>query len=63
MTNEQLCSLVDDLCLINSGWRTEDQHKDFLAAHARVARHGNAVKKRCEIERLQARIEELERGS
>lgn len=57
---EKMCGLVDDLCLINSGWRTPEEHADYLAALGRVASHGSSVKQRLEIGRLKARIEELE---
>jgi hypothetical protein len=52
--------LVDDLCLLHSGWQTPEEHQDYLAALNRVAGHGNAIKRRNEVKRLQAKIEELE---
>ena len=57
---EKMRSLVDDLCLLTSGWRTDGQHDDYKDALDRVARHGAVIKHKLEIERLKARIEELD---
>lgn len=57
---ERMRSLVDDLCLTYTGWRTPEEHADFLAAHDRIAKRGHEVKQQCEIERLKRRINELE---
>lgn len=61
MNVDELIELVDDLCVINSGWQTEDQHRVYLQALNRIARHGHKVYGRHEIERLKARIKELEK--
>jgi hypothetical protein len=57
---QRVASLVDDLCLVMSGWRTDDEHKAFLQAHSRIAKRGAELQQLQEIERLKARIQELE---
>ena len=32
----ELKSLVNDLCTIHIGWRTEDQQQDYLQAQSRI---------------------------
>lgn len=67
MTNEeemhQLKTLVDDLCLVSSGWRTDAQHDAYTQAYNRICNHGWEVKKRAEIVQLKRRIEELEKST
>ena len=60
---EKLKSLVDDLCLVNSGWRTDAQHDAYTKAYNRICAHGWEVKKRAEIVQLKQRIEELEKNA
>lgn len=57
---QRVASLVDDLCLVMSGWRTEDQQRVFLQAQSRIAQRGAQLHQLQEIERLKARIQELE---
>lgn len=60
MSDEELRSLVDDLCMIHIGWRTDEQQKEFLAAQNRIGDRALELRKQYEIERLKARIQELE---
>ncbi len=56
----ELKSLVNDLCTIQIGWRTEDQQREFLAAQNRIGNRALDLRKQHEINRLKARIQELE---
>lgn len=57
---KRVASLVDDLCIMHTGWSTEDQQRVFLQAQSRIARRGAELQQLQEIERLKARIQELE---
>lgn len=58
---ERAVSLVDDICLVMSGWRqTEGEQEAYLQAHSRIAQRGYELKQVNEIKRLKARIQELE---
>lgn len=57
---ERIRSLVDDLCLIHIGWRTEEQQQEFLVAQDRIGNRALELRKQHEINRLKARIQELE---
>lgn len=56
----ELKSLVNDLCTIHLGWRTEDQQKDYLQAHSRIGDKALEIRKKREIARLKFRLSVLE---
>ena len=51
--------LLDDLCILNTGWRTPLQHQRFLLALKRVSKHGNQCYREHEIQDLKQRLETL----
>ena len=57
---QRAVSLVDDLCIMLSGWRTEDELCVLMQAQSRITRRGWELQQLHEIERLKARIQELE---
>lgn len=56
-------SLVDDVCLMLSGWKTSNEQQLYLDALSRIFRHSNELKKQAKIEELKQKITELENGS
>ena len=52
--------LVDDLCQVALGWRTDEEHELFLAAYDRVLENGIDARRCAKIEMLRKRIVELE---
>lgn len=52
--------LVNDLCILQAGWKTENQGKAYSDAYRRVAAHAHKMYKQHEIEVLKKRLEELE---
>lgn len=61
---QRAVSLVDDICLVMSGWRqTEGEQEAYLQAQGRISQRGFELKQTNEIKRLKARIQELEAKS
>ena len=56
----ELKSLVNDLCTIHIGWRTEDQQQDYLQAQSRIGDKALEIRKKREIARLKFRLSVLE---
>ena len=52
--------LVNDLCILQIGWKTEDQGKAYSDAYRRVHIHARKIYKQHEIDVLKKRLEELE---
>ena len=52
----ELKSLVNDLCTIHIGWRTEDQQQDYLQAQSRISDKALETRKKREIARLKFRL-------
>lgn len=51
--------LLDDLCILNTGWRTPLQQQRFLLALKRVSQRGNQCYREHEIQDLKQRLETL----